>query len=323
MKAAQIAKPESPGALFHLGLHKTGTTSFQHGLFRARERLRVHGVAYAAPPGKSFPEQHAEIAEMLKQSRVGEVRTYFQGLIDMAAAGPEPRVRLFLFSSEEFSNLAQDALAAFRQAVVESFPNSRYVLVLRNALDLTLSMLMQDIDAGLRTPAQAASKAVILNTLQSFTRKVRLVLGALEPVTVIDYEEARASGDLNNFLARKCLGPDAPVLENLNLNVRRPRDEQMVGLLLSQMRSMIATLRSSNPYSKQVNATLGKVVDARKLARCVSAEKAAKLAQIFETRLRKKATAVYTANSPRLLAEASALPESCVRILFPDLARGG
>src|SRR5688500_18837453 len=91
------AKPESPVALFHLGLHKTGTTSFQHGLLRARKQLRARGIVYPTPPSGSFPEQHAEIAAMLMQGRVDEVRAYFRGLVDKAAARPQPHVRVFLF----------------------------------------------------------------------------------------------------------------------------------------------------------------------------------------------------------------------------------
>ena len=314
------AEKTAANALFHLGLHKTGTTSFQHGLFRAREQLHALGVVYPAPPSRALPEQHAEIAAMLKLRRIDEVRAYFRGLVDTAGAG----ARLFLFSSEEFSNLGlvNGALPAFKQTVEECFAESRYVLVLRNALELTLSMLRQKIDAGMLTPSQAASKTVILNDMLLFPRKVRLLLGGLAPVTVIDYEEAQASGDLNNFFARKCLGSGAPILENLKLNVGRERDERMVGLLSSPLRSMIAALRGANPYTADVNAKLAELVDERKLAESLSSAKVARVAQLFDARLREIATAVYSANSQRLLEEASGLPESCVHVLFPGLVRG-
>ena len=314
------AEKTAANALFHLGLHKTGTTSFQYGLFGAREQLRACGVVYPAPPSGAFREQHAEIAAMLKLRRVDDVRAYFRGLVDTAGAG----ARLFLFSSEEFSNLGlvKGALPAFKQAVEECFAESRYVLVLRNTLELTLSMLRQKIDAGMLTPSRAASKTVILNDMLLFPRKVRLLLGGLAPVTVIDYEEARASGDLNNFLARKCLGSSAPVLENLKLNVGRERDEGMVGLLSSPLRSMIAALRGANPYTADVNAKLAELVDERKLAESLSSAKVARVAQLFDARLREIATAVYSANSQRLLDEASGLPASSARILFPELAGG-
>ena len=97
-------------ALFHIGLHKTGTTSFQRAAIPGARRTEPAGIIYPAPPTGGSSDQHADLPAMLTQGRIGEVTAYFRSTIAAAnAAGGNfgPPVCLLV---REFSNLVYDEM---------------------------------------------------------------------------------------------------------------------------------------------------------------------------------------------------------------------
>ena len=299
-------------AFFHVGLHKTGTSSFQEALSAAREALYRQGILYPeAPPGASFPEQHADIALMLMRGQEGPASDYFDAVAAQLDAVAGRGLRYVLFSSEEFSNLCFNAaaFAALRRIAFRRFRGAKCVLVLRNPMELLSSELRQNLDSGEMSVRDLESDETILNAFLGLAHKVKVLSTQLGPPLVIDYEEARTSGDLNNFFAGKCFGDAAPVLRNLHTNIGTERDARM-DFLLSQLRRLVATLKGANPYSQAVEAELDRLVDRGKLREAVRPHEAAAFAVLLETEVRRIVERGYRRHRSEILDAMSAIPEA-------------
>ena len=229
-------------AMFHIGLHKTGTTSFQRALRLAQAKLSDGGVLYPAPPKNAlFNGQHADVPLMLRKGKFSEVRAYFQQVSEEACSASDRQIRLILFSSEEFSNLCYDkkAMVSFKEIANDCFGEFTLIAVIRNLIDHCASGLRHRVDAAELLPKRLESDTVVLRQLLSVARKIRLLDSELGPIRIIDYEEAKTSGDLNNFLARKLLGADAPLLENSKVK-RWSRSRRALGWSVALAATIIA-----------------------------------------------------------------------------------
>jgi hypothetical protein len=133
----------NPKLIMHVGPHKTGTTTLQSALDAQRERLREDGIWYPdSIVGAKFPDQHADVAFLLRDECLDECKGYFADLRAKAlAAGVEQSV----LSSEEFSNLT--GRKSFRQFLADLARSwdVRFVYVRRDPAELAFSNLMQHL----------------------------------------------------------------------------------------------------------------------------------------------------------------------------------
>ena len=190
---------------------------------------------------------------MLRKGKFSEVRAYFQQVSEEACSASDRQIRLiFVLLRGVFRIFAtiKKAMVSFKEIANDCFGEFTLIAVIRNLIDHCASGLRHRVDAAELLPKRLESDTVVLRQLLSVARKIRLLDSELGPIRIIDYEEAKTSGDLNNFLARKLLGADAPLLENLKLNVGADRGERLVGLLLSQLRSLLALLKQSQPFAQ-------------------------------------------------------------------------
>ncbi|MGI0014491.1 MAG: hypothetical protein ACREBU_13775 [Nitrososphaera sp.] len=296
--------------IFHVGLHKTGTTSFQAALTKAGDTLISGGILYPAPPsGGVFTAQHADIPLMLIQGRLNEVRAYFDGVLEQARTLSNPKIETILFSSEDFSSLYFDkpAFSALADIANEKFQLFNALLVLRNIVDLTASELRQQIDGGRLSPRQAMAQDEVLRAFLRTIRKVKFLTTHFHAVKVLDYEDARASGHLNNYFAKALFGSQGPNLENLRLNVGQERDEQIVGLLSAQLRGLVSMVRNSHTYSRTVRNELERIIDFDRIKTSVRREHAKEFAISYDAYVRKVVSEVFVRQKPKIDGEMTSL----------------
>jgi hypothetical protein len=142
----------SKGILFHIGVHKTGTTAIQAALANAREPLAEHGVRY---PGKLQAQHRAALAVLGRpwgwNTRGGGVldRKHFDRLAKRTAQAPGRVV----ISSEFFCEAPEDtAVEVIRDLRGRSNRPVQVVVTLRNLGKLLPSSWQQYLKYGLTTP---------------------------------------------------------------------------------------------------------------------------------------------------------------------------
>ena len=304
-------------AFFHVGLHKTGTSSFQDALSAARETLRQGGILYPEPPpGAAFPEQHADIALMLLKGETEAAREYFDAIAKMLGSPAGAGLRCLLFSSEEFSNLCfkPEAFAAFRRMAYRHFGRPKCVLVLRNPIELIASELRQSISGGEIAARDLGNDTIVLKAFLALAQKVEVLSTQFGEPLIIDFEKARASGDLNNYFWRLCFGQKAPTLPNLHHNSGIARGERL-DILLSQLRYLIAMFKGANAYSREVGEELDRLIDRKKLREAIRPAGAATFARLFEREVLAIVAQGYERHKPAIGEALSKIPEPARWIL--------
>lgn len=302
-------------AVFHLGMHKTGTTSFQRALSDARDSLRTQGILYPQSPAPaSFVHQHADMVDMARRGQFKKIGSY----LDAVRAEAEG-MRAVLFSSEEFSALSNDATAFDKlyAAVRSRFDDVDAVLVVRNLIDAIASTLLQQIDSGGRTPTMLFKESHVTQLMSDMVRKVQFIKARFPGVRIVDYKLARDSGDLNNYIARACLQDDAPQLANLRLNVAERRDEGVVSLLKVQLRGVLAQMHAASPYGSQVSAELATLLDESKLHQAVNADAAKDFARRYHQHVTNLVLRVYQSQADAIAESTHGLSAAERAILLP------
>jgi hypothetical protein len=143
-------------AYLHIGLHKTGTTYFQHLMAANRSQLREHGILY--PGGNGRPNQHLAVLDLLGRRVVrGEDRRIagaWSMLVEESRSVPAD-----VLISEEHLSVARPA--QIRQAV--SAFDDREVHVVVTARDLArvlVSAWHEEIKVGSSRPWEEFTTAV-------------------------------------------------------------------------------------------------------------------------------------------------------------------
>lgn len=129
--------------IIHVGPHKSGTTSIQHALHLARDDLAADGILY--PPSvvqAHFPEQHSDLAFLVKANEIDQLRQYFQGVFALA---DERQCPVILLSGEEFSSLVNND--AFVRLVKEMRQHADVdlIFVKREIREVIRSNIMQQV----------------------------------------------------------------------------------------------------------------------------------------------------------------------------------
>ncbi|MDF2966272.1 MAG: hypothetical protein K0Q93_50 [Nocardioidaceae bacterium] len=144
-------------AYLHIGLHKTGTTYFQHLMAANRSQLREHGILY--PGGEGRPNQHLAVLDLLGRRVVRAEDRRIAGAWSMLVEESRS-VAADLLVSEEHLSVARPAQV--RQAV-SAFADDREVHVVVTARDLArvlVSAWHEEIKVGSSRPWKEFTTAV-------------------------------------------------------------------------------------------------------------------------------------------------------------------
>jgi hypothetical protein len=133
--------------VIHVGPHKTGTTSIQHALYKARETLLHHGVYYPPSlPDAQFREQHADVAFLIRDNLTNEIDAYLTRLEKDAQSNGADTI---ILSSEAFSALfGRPEFLSFISKAREHW-NVDIVYMMRKTEDLVYSNIMQHLSGDI------------------------------------------------------------------------------------------------------------------------------------------------------------------------------
>ncbi len=200
--------------VLHIGPHKTGTTYIQTRLHENREALRSVGVDYCSA-GLDAGFAHHKVADV---ARSGDEAALAALLEPLAASDAE----LLILSSENFDLLRAPGVRRLQTAL----PAARAVSVvyfLRDATELLLSSWQEHVKhggvLGFHEYANPHLTAPFASPLLNPCRVLdgyRSAFGA-EAIRVVDYDAARAVGDIFDAFAIAC---DAPGLTRFGTPLR-------------------------------------------------------------------------------------------------------
>jgi hypothetical protein len=139
--------------LIHVGLHKTGTTSVQRGIFEAREELKDMGILYPSAglveaahhlfPGCLIPNH--QFLNHKSPGRSLVLGDYVSAMLEETrACGPN----LVVLSSEVFSEALHLDVIGMVGEISSAFDSTRLLLSTRDADDIALSALKHMIREG-------------------------------------------------------------------------------------------------------------------------------------------------------------------------------
>ncbi len=141
--------------ILHVGPHRTGTTSIQKTLHRARLELAADGILYPeSTPEAHYPEQHSDLALLVKARRSAEVRQYCEDVLATAVRSGCP---VILLSGEEFSSLVQDEAFIDLVEGLRGLADVDLVYVQRKVSDVIRSNIMQQVMGNVFTLAHRAA----------------------------------------------------------------------------------------------------------------------------------------------------------------------
>lgn len=143
-----------PHELFvHIGPHKTGTTSIQEALHRARRELRAFGIAYLHDEGRV--NLNVGTSELIRLVRAGKIAaTGTRAPRRMAAVLRSANQDRMVISAEHLSSLRDDELAAFANALLQSKPTHRVrVIITLRRIDKMIPSLWQQSVRGRVMPS--------------------------------------------------------------------------------------------------------------------------------------------------------------------------
>jgi hypothetical protein len=193
-------------AVIHIGLHKTGTTSFQEVCARSQDILAERGVLYPLNyPLTLGTAQHQGLVASLRFGDFSRISTHIQMLAEISTG-----FETLLLSSEEFSFLfgsldCQLAGEATHNTLKSVFSDVRYVCTIREDKVILRSMLREMIE-GVGMPYNGAN-FVTLEVSEFYKRNRRLSHLLTGNLTVLRYEHL-VPNILVNELMRQSVGID-------------------------------------------------------------------------------------------------------------------
>lgn len=146
----------------HIGMHKTGTTSIQKGLWRVREQLADKGYCY---PG-SMPNHSLFLQSLVLHHDDAKVRgsramnrklniinaDSFKKLQEQAllmlASARNPQYHSAILSAESLSMLRRDPVLAFKDLLLSSNDEAKIIIYLRDPVSYASSIYHQHVKGG-------------------------------------------------------------------------------------------------------------------------------------------------------------------------------
>ena len=310
-----------PRAVFHMGLHKTGTTSYQGALNSARDQLKERGVLYPLSiEGAVFPQQHADLAHLVFNQRLDVLGDYLRAVKSEAI---NINCRAIIFSSEDFSSLGYhpQLLKNFTNLVDEIFTDSKYFLTLRNAVDHLSSSLTEMIEGNSIAVNVShfgrEAKRVLLERANSIAN-IKNHFGL--NLTFLDYNFLISDGNLCKNIHNYIDFETADIINESKINVGFEKD--IVYLLTTCFRGIISLSIDKPVYSGDVIKELKRLLDLDLLRSAfVSSDSVSNFRNMYKTALDRVAYEVVTEAMPRLLEVLSGLDESVLEYYLPGAAR--
>lgn len=213
----------------HIGLHKTGSTSFQVSAFNAAQRLAEDGVIY--PTSGAFIEgiQHLNLANMIRRSDFSSVLEELRRLSVAYSSA-----KYIVLSSEElatvFADMDHDACIKLTSSISSIFPRVTYFGVARSEAELMRSGLREYIEA---VGFPYDGDRFVATFVNDFFRRISNIQSRLPHLRWIDFN--RIKGE---HLASRLLSKMTSIDVDFDTTTtNRTADKTIVGsLLLSQLR---------------------------------------------------------------------------------------
>lgn len=243
--------------ILHIGLHKTGTTSFQEACFTAREALRQAGIHYPeAQLLTAGTAQHVLLAPML---RTPDGSAALMAFLRDLGAHHEPGC--ILLSAEELSTFFtaspdREHAQVFIESLDRHFEDWQAYAVVREGPDMLRSLLMQGLES-VGYPHSLAEAAIASRKYQHIQcQALKRVLG--DRVTAIDYAEI-PKAEFCRSLLHRLTGADIALKEaRKNVSSEKP----FLWLLSADMRRLWADVLSArHPYSADVSREVARTIN--------------------------------------------------------------
>jgi hypothetical protein len=245
-----------PAAVVHIGLPKTGTTSFQLACMQGRDALAKQGVLYPTDDWAMFPgaSLHQALALRVANGTPASIEEDVARL-RQAAEG----FSTLLLSAERFAVMLNNpknvaAMQTFREALQRHFGRVQFVCVVRSDRAILKSALREKIE-GRGMPSDGAD--YVRKHVESFYRMNRAVTQALAgSLRALRFEKLIAE-PFPASLLRACTGIDAG-LPDLKTNASEQKDARR--FLMSAVRmALFNVLGESTPYAPRIDAAYQRI----------------------------------------------------------------
>jgi len=244
--------------LLHIGLHKTGTTSFQIACSQSREKLQRHGICY--PEAPSFTGNTAQHLLLPSLFREPDGCDRFIDILNTAI--DFKNTRMVLLSAEDLSTFFSQVECRYdAEAVIKCFNNnfidwSVYVVV-REGPAMLKSLILQNIESS-GYPRNTSLQQIAYETisyLQNLCQNLKSLFGSR--ISGIDYNTLIKSYYCSKLL-QNISGIDIQLDEVFANSSSR---KSLITLLSSDLRSLWSDLlNSKNRYHHDVNIAVNKTI---------------------------------------------------------------
>jgi len=244
--------------ILHLGLHKTGTTSFQIACSQSRKALRKYGIEYPdAPELTAHTDLHVMLISLFRQP--GGCESVLEILRKSCDSN---EIKQIILSSEDLSAFfAAPELRTEAENVLDlidaQFPDWHAYIVIRDRLDMLKANLLQNIESnGYPIGKTLLEKASVALENQIFKcRRLKNLFGSR--ITGIDFNDLKGAS-YSNRLLQKMTGLDIKLPE-IHAN---SSSEKTLALLLSGSIRKFWTdfLQSPHPYCSEVNEAVSRFI---------------------------------------------------------------
>lgn len=262
--------------VIHAGMHKTGTTSFQKSCREAQNKLLENSIFYPdltrIDPKSGFPLCHSDIPIALMSGDIDKLEVYLEYI---AAELNRNGCYSTIISSENICSLIWKSrnIDLLNDKLTKIFDELEYVFIIRDIEDLFKSYIKQfvvhfgcDLSRDFNNLNMKLDS--ILKTANDF------IMITENKLRVGNYEQLSSGGICNNLLRFCC--PENEELKNRELleesrsNTTEMFSRDLFQLMTPLFRALIAATEGGvNPYSRDVNIRLERLIDRRKLQDCI------------------------------------------------------
>lgn len=153
MAQVNVREPRSQELVVHIGPHKTGTTSIQESLHRARRELHEIGVAYLFDEGRI--NLNVSASELLRHVRAnGKGTRITQGASRITAILRATNSDRIVMSAEHLSSFNDDEVRSFFELLSHEKPSHRVrVIITLRRIDKMIPSLWQQSVRGRVMPS--------------------------------------------------------------------------------------------------------------------------------------------------------------------------